>query len=183
MMILLYRPFDVSDIVEAGGVSGKVSRMNLVSTTILTFDHQTMVVPNSKIWGDVIRNVTAQTTRRVDLIFGIGYGDDIEHAESVLNDIIEKHEKILSDPLPAVELHTLGESSVDFVVRPWVKTADYWRVYWDVTREVKRRFDAEGISIPFPQRDLHVYTESAPAATNGATRDDKRDEAGEGASA
>ncbi|MEQ8663863.1 MAG: mechanosensitive ion channel, partial [Gammaproteobacteria bacterium] len=109
------------------------------------------------IWGDVIRNVNAEPTRRVDLTFGIGYGDDIEHATRVLQEIITSHELVLDEPAPSVRLHALGESSVDFLVRPWVKTADYWTVYWDVTKAVKARFDAEGISIPFPQRDVHLY--------------------------
>jgi len=159
MMILLYRPFDIGDVVEAAGVLGTVSQMNLVSTTILTADHQTLVVPNTKIWGDVIRNITVQGTRRIDLTFGTGYGDDIERAERVLREIVTSHEKVLEEPAPVVELHTLGESSVDFVVRPWVKSSDYWRVYWDITRAVKKRFDEEGISIPFPQRDLHLIVE------------------------
>jgi small conductance mechanosensitive channel len=157
MMILFYRPFDVGDLVEAGTVFGRVDKMTLVSTTFLTLDHQTLVVPNTKIWGDVIKNVTAQDVRRVDMIFGIGYGDDIPHAERVLASILKDHPKVLDDPEFQVKLHTLGESSVDFVVRPWVKTDDYWDVYWDVTREVKMRFDKEGIGIPFPQRDVHVY--------------------------
>ncbi|SMF43671.1 small conductance mechanosensitive channel [Alteromonadaceae bacterium Bs31] len=157
VMILMYRPYDVGDFVEASGVFGKVKSMNLVSTTILTIDNQTLIIPNNKIWGDVIKNVTAQKVRRVDMTFGIGYRDDIPHAERVLGDILEKHEKVLSSPEPIVKLHLLGESSVDFVVRPWAKTEDYWDVYWDVTREVKMRFDAEGISIPFPQRDVHLH--------------------------
>jgi small conductance mechanosensitive channel len=114
-------------------------------------------VPNSKIWGDVIRNVTDQKQRRVDMVFGIGYSDDIPKAEEVLMSILKAHDKVLPEPEPNVKLHTLNESSVDFIVRPWVKTIDYWDVYWDVTREVKQRFDAENISIPFPQRDVHVY--------------------------
>ena len=158
-MILIYRPFDVDDFVEVTGASGLVKKMNLVSTTILTFDNQTLVVPNSKIWGDVIKNVTAQKERRVDLEFGIGYDDDIELAERVLTEIVSAHEKILTDPEPIIKLHTLGESSVNFVVRPWTKTDDYWDVYWDLMREVKLRFDQEGISIPFPQRDVHLYAE------------------------
>ncbi len=157
MMILIYRPFDVGDVVEAGGAFGKVKSMSIVSTTILTFDHQTLIIPNSKIWGDVIKNVTAQRERRVDMVFGIGYGDDIPKAEKILADIVSSHPKVLSQPEPIIKLHTLGESSVDFVVRPWCKTDDYWDVYWDITREVKMRFDAEGVSIPFPQRDVHVY--------------------------
>jgi len=160
-MILIYRPFDVGDVIEAAGIAGKVSRMSLVSTTILTFDNQTLIVPNNKIWGDVIRNVTAQTIRRVDLVFGIGYADDVEHAESVFRDVVAKHEKVLADPKPTVKLHALGESSVDFIVRPWCRKEDYWDVYWDLTREVKLRFDREGISIPFPQRDVHVFAESS----------------------
>jgi small conductance mechanosensitive channel len=158
-MILIYRPFDVNDFVEVTGASGLVKKMNLVSTTITTFDNQTLVVPNNKIWGDVIKNVTAQNQRRVDLEFGIGYDDDIEHAEKVLTEIVVAHEKVLKDPEPNIKLHTLGDSSVNFVVRPWVNTDDYWDVYWDIMREVKIRFDREGISIPFPQRDVHLYSE------------------------
>jgi small conductance mechanosensitive channel len=158
-MILIYRPFDVNDFVEVTGASGLVKKMNLVSTTITTFDNQTLVVPNSKIWGDVIKNVTAQTERRVDLEFGIGYDDDIELAERVLAEVVTSHEKILDDPPPKIKLHTLGDSSVNFIVRPWVKTGDYWDVYWDLMREVKLRFDREGITIPFTQRDVHLYTE------------------------
>jgi small conductance mechanosensitive channel len=159
-MILIYRPYDVDDYVEVAGASGFVKKMSLVSTTITTFDNQTLVVPNSKIWGDVIKNVTAQKVRRVDLVFGIGYGDDIEKAERVLNDILESHDKVLDKPEAMVKVHTLGESSVDFVTRPWVRTEDYWDVYWDITREVKLRFDREGISIPFPQRDVHLFQEA-----------------------
>jgi small conductance mechanosensitive channel len=158
-MILIYRPFDVGDLVEVPGAGGLVKKMNLVSTTITTLDNQTLVVPNSKIWGDVIKNVTAQTERRVDLEFGIAYDDDIELAERVLTEIVIGHEKVLTEPKPTIKLHTLGDSSVNFIARPWTKTEDYWDVYWDIMREVKLRFDREGISIPFPQRDVHVYSE------------------------
>jgi small conductance mechanosensitive channel len=163
MMILIYRPFDVGDLIEAGGVMGKVSEMSLVSTSVLTVDNQKLVVPNNKIWGDVIRNVTAQQSRRIDMTFGIGYSDDIAHAERVLNEIVQSEERVLDDPEPVIRLHNLGESSVDFIVRPWVRTTDYWEVYWDITRKVKERFDAEGISIPFPQRDVHLF-QQAPQA-------------------
>jgi small conductance mechanosensitive channel len=162
MMILLYRPYDVDDAVEAGGVMGTVKAMNLVSTTITTWDNQKLVVPNSKIWGNVIRNITAEPQRRVDMTFGIAYADDIDHAERVLWDIVKGNELVLENPEPVVRLHTLGESSVDFVVRPWAATSDYWTVYWDITRMVKKRFDEEGISIPFPQRDVHLIQEPAP---------------------
>ena len=159
MMILVYRPFDVGDVVEAGGVTGKVHKMNLVSTMVLTFDNQLLVVPNKQIWGGVIRNVTHQDTRRVDMTFGIGYSDDVPKAEKVLAEIVANHDKVLNDPEPVIRLNELGDSSVNFIVRPWAKTSDYWEVYWHVTREVKRRFDEEGISIPFPQRDVHIYRE------------------------
>ncbi len=155
-MILLYRPYDEGDVIEAGGVMGKVSRMSLVSTTFLTFDHQTLVVPNSKIWGDVIKNVTAERIRRVDMKFKTAYDSDVEKTEAVLASILKEHPKVLADPEPLVKLHELNDSSLDFIVRPWVHTGDYWDVYWSVTREVKMRFDREGISIPFPQRDVHL---------------------------
>jgi small conductance mechanosensitive channel len=180
LMILAYRPFDVGDMVEASGVFGKVNAMNLVSTTILTIDNQTLVVPNGKIWGDVIKNVTAQTMRRVDMVFGVSYTDDIPHTEKVLREIVDEHPKVLDDPEPVIKLHNLGESSVDFVVRPWVKTDDYWDVFWDVTREVKLRFDREGISIPFPQRDVHYYEERRIAAPPHTESTASQDDSGHG---
>lgn len=157
LMILFYRPYDVGDVVEAGGVKGSVVAMSLVSTTIKTPDNQQLIVPNSKIWGGVITNVTAADTRRVDMVFGIGYGDDIDRAEQLLSKLVEQHPLCLKDPGPTIKLHELADSSVNFIVRPWVKTSDYWTVYWDLTRQVKETFDREGISIPFPQRDLHVH--------------------------
>tara|TARA_Y100001956_G_scaffold82217_1_gene102200 strand:- start:3459 stop:5111 length:1653 start_codon:yes stop_codon:yes gene_type:complete len=157
MMLLIYRPFDVGDFVFAGGVDGKVSHMSLVNTTIKTFDNQIIIIPNSKIWGDVIKNVTHERVRRVDMVFGIGYSDDLLKAEQVLTDIVTSHPLVLRSPEPNIKVHTLNTSSVDFIVRPWVKTDDYWDVYWDVTKEVKLRFDKEGISIPFPQQDVHLH--------------------------
>jgi small conductance mechanosensitive channel len=157
LMIMVYRPFDVEDIVTAGGVTGVVQAVTLVSTVITTFDNQLMIVPNSKVWGDVINNVTAEESRRVDLVFGIGYADDIDKAQRIMDDVVRSHDRVLEDPEPTIQVHNLGDSSVDFVCRPWCRTEDYWTVYWDVTRAVKERFDAEGISIPFPQRDVHVY--------------------------
>ena len=171
MMILIYRPYDVGDLIDAGGEFGTVTDMNLVSTVILTIDNQKLVLPNNLIWGGVIRNITSEKTRRVDMTFGISYDDDIPKAERILGEILIAHEKVLEEPEPNVKLHTLGESSVDFVVRPWVRTDDYWDVYWDVTREVKMRFDAEGISIPFPQRDVHIYRADTQAPTTVSRRD------------
>ncbi len=157
MMILIYRPYDVGDLISAAGVTGRVSHMSLVSTTIKTLDNQRLIIPNNKIWGDTINNITAERHRRVDMTFGISYADNVDHAEKVLTEIVRAHPKVLKDPDVTVKLHLLGESSVDFVVRPWVKPDDYWEVYWDITKAVKQRFDAEGITIPFPQRDVHFF--------------------------
>jgi len=117
-------------------------------------------MPNNLIWGGVIKNLNEQRHRRVDLTFGVSYSDDIPKVEKILTEIIAAHDKVLPEPEPTIRLHELGDSSVNFIVRPWVESEDYWDVYWDVMREVKMRFDAEGISIPFPQRDVRVYTES-----------------------
>jgi small conductance mechanosensitive channel len=140
--------------------------MNMLSTTIRTFDNKVMIVPNSKIGGDTITNASASATRRVDLTFGIGYDDDAEKAQGVLQRILDSHPLVLKDPAPTIKLHELADSSVNFVVRPWVKGADYWTVYWDVTAAVKREFDREGISIPFPQRHVHVH-QHGPAGAIG----------------
>jgi len=160
-MILIYRPYDVDDFVEVAGAAGLVKNMTLVSTTIVTFDNQTLVIPNSKIWGDVIKNVTHQRVRRVDMEFGISYGDDIDKAQSALQSVLDEHDKILPKPEPLIVVNSLGESSVNIAVRPWVRTEDYWPVYWDITKAVKQRFDREGISIPLPQRDVHFYQEKS----------------------
>jgi small conductance mechanosensitive channel len=156
-MILIYRPYDVDDVVEVAGISGSVKKMNLVSTSIATFDNQVIIVPNSKIWGDVIKNVTKQKVRRVDLEFGIGYADDIGKAEEILAAAAADHPLVLHKPETNIKVNSLGDSSVNLILRPWVKTENYWTVYWDLMKEVKLRFDAEGISIPFPQRDVHLY--------------------------
>ncbi len=169
IMILLYRPYDIGDVVSVSGVVGKVSAMSLVSTTVLTPDNQINVVPNNSIWGGIITNVTGNKTRRVDMVMGIGYDDDIAKAQSIIESILDGHELILKDPAPVVQVHELADSSVNFVVRPWCATADYWTVYWDVTRQVKLRFDEEGVSIPFPQRDVHVHQVGAPIAAPGHT--------------
>jgi len=157
LMILVYRPFDVGDAVEVAGHTGIVRLMSLVSTTIVSFDNQRLVIPNTKIWGNVIRNITAEKNRRVDLVFRIGYDDDIGYAEKFLREITDSHELILKNPGTDIKLNTLAESSVEFVVRPWVRTNDYWTVYWDIIRAVKERFDKEGISIPYPQRAVHLH--------------------------
>jgi small conductance mechanosensitive channel len=158
-MILSNRPYDMGDEIEVAGESGVVKKMSLVSTTILTADNQTLIIPNNTIWGGVIRNRTAQPLRRVDLTFGIGYGDDIAKAENVLRAIVDANENVVKDPAPIIKLHQLADSSVNFAVRVWAGKDRYWDVYWDLTRAVKLRFDEAGISIPFPQRELHVKME------------------------
>ncbi|MCP4270166.1 MAG: mechanosensitive ion channel family protein [Candidatus Brocadiaceae bacterium] len=160
LMILMYRPYDVGNIIETSGKKGIVDSMNLVSTTIKTFDNQIIIVPNGTIWGDVITNVTGSDTRRVDMMFGISYTDDINKAQKILEDIVKAHKFVLDSPTPIIRLHELGDSSVNFVCRPWANTDHYWDVYWDITRSVKELFDKKGISIPFPQRDVHVYHET-----------------------
>jgi len=161
LMIMFYKPFDVGDVVDVSGVVGKVKSMTLVTTTIMTPDNKLMVVPNNSIWGNIITNVTGSRVRRVDLVFGIGYEADINKAQQVLEEILDQHKLVLEEPESQVHLHELADSSVNFICRPWVKTSDYWTVYWEVTRNVKERFDAEGISIPFPQRDVHIFEHKA----------------------
>ena len=156
MMLLIYRPFDVGDIVEVGGVSGQVDNVSLVSTTIRTFDNKVVLVPNKNVWGQVITNATASEQRRVDLTFKMGYGDDVDLAKTLIDEVIEQHELVLAEPKPTVELHALGDSSIEFICRPWTATPDYWRVYWDITKQVKQAFTQAGMSAPFPQRNIHV---------------------------
>ena len=165
ILMLVYRPFDIGDMISVASTLGKVESMNLLSTQLRTPDNQLVIVPNNSVWGDVIINVTGITQRRVDLVFGIGYSDDIDKAQEILEDIVNGNERVLKDPEPVVKLHELADSSVNFVCRPWVRPDDYWDVYWDITREVKRRFDAEGVSIPFPQQDIHIYQEALEGGT------------------
>ncbi len=160
ILTLIYRPFDIGDMINVAGTLGQVETMNLLSTQLRTPDNQLVVVPNNSVWDNVIINVTGITQRRVDLVFGIGYSDDIDKAQKILEEIVTEHEFVLKQPEPIVKLHELADSSVNFVCRPWVKPVHYWDVYWDITREVKRRFDLEGVSIPFPQQDVHFYRET-----------------------
>ncbi len=156
LMIMLYRPYDIGDVVDVAGIMGTVESMTLVSTSILTADNRMMVVPNNSIWGNIITNVTHSETRRVDMTFGIGYNDDIEQAQQIMQKILLAHPLVLKDPEPAVKVNELADSSVNFNCRPWVETADYWTVYSDITRSVKEEFDKASISIPYPQMDIHL---------------------------
>ncbi|RHW75340.1 mechanosensitive ion channel domain-containing protein [Colwellia sp. RSH04] len=157
MLILIYRPFDVGEVIEIDGVVGTVDSMTLLSTAIKTFDNQHLILPNNNVWGTTIINVTGSETRRVDLVFGIGYRDDLSKAQAILEEIVEQHAKVLEAPKAIIKVHELADSSVNFVCRPWVKTIDYWDVYWDITREVKEQFDKQGVGIPFPQQDIHLH--------------------------
>jgi small conductance mechanosensitive channel len=160
VMLIMFRPFKVGDAVNAGGVAGTVDSITLFNTILTTPDNQKVIVPNSSITGNVITNVTANATRRVDLTIGIGYGDDILKAKEILARIVKADERVLETPAPTIAVAALADSSVNFVVRPWVKTSDYWAVYFGLTEKIKLTFDAEGISIPFPQSDVHIYHET-----------------------
>lgn len=160
LMIMINKPFDVGDLVDTNGILGEVEAVSIVSTTVRTLDNQVVILPNSQVWGSIITNVTVSPVRRVDMVFGIGYGDDIETASQVLKRLVSEHPSILKDPEPNIKVHELADSSVNFICRPWVKTEDYWNVYWDLTRQAKEEFDKAGVSIPFPQRDVHLFTET-----------------------
>lgn len=158
IMILLYRPFDVGDVITVSGESGIVETMNLMCTNLRSFDNKLTVIPNNSVWGNTITNATGHSAnRRVDLVFAIGYSDDADKAQDILKEIVASHKLILAEPQPVIRMNELADSSVNLICRPWAKTADYWTVYWDVIEGVKKRFDAEGIHIPFPQQDVHLY--------------------------
>ncbi len=161
ILILTFRPFDEGDIIEVAGVLGKVQSMNLLSVQIHTPDNKQVIIANNQIWGSVITNVTGTNTRRIDLVFGIAYEDDIDHAQRLMHEVVDSHELVLKRPEPVIRVHELGDSSVNFVCRPWVKGKDYWAVYWDLTEQIKKRFDKEGVSIPYPQRDVHLIQATA----------------------
>ncbi len=156
VMLISFRPFKVGDFISAGGETGTVAGISIFATTLHTLDNKVVTVPNSAIAGGNITNFSAKEVRRIDLKFGIGYGDDLKMAKGVLEDIIKEDNRVLSDPAPFVGVSELGDSSVNFVFRPWVKSADYWDVYFDMHEKVKLTFDEKGISIPFPQMDIHL---------------------------
>ena len=156
VLIIILRPFRVGEFVEVAGQSGSIENIMIFTTELRTPDNKCVIIPNSRVLDSNIVNYSSTGTRRVDMVFGIGYGDDIDHARKVITDIINADERILKDPAATIAVSELADSCVNFAVRPWVKTADYWAVHNDVTELVKKRFDSEGISIPFPQQDVNI---------------------------
>lgn len=163
VMLIIFRPFKAGDFVEAAGISGVVEEIKIFTTTLRTGDNKTIIVPNASITSSTIVNYSAKETRRVDLTVGVGYGDDIDKVREVLSGIISADDRILSDPAPMIAVAELADSSVNFAVRSWVKGSDYWPVFFHLNETIKKRFDQEGISIPFPQQDVHVHTVGSSA--------------------
>ena len=155
IMIMIYKPFDMDDFVLIDGVKGKVEKMSFVSTTLVTIDNKELVIPNRKAWGNTITNYTGRSVRRVDFFFYISHGDDIERASALLVELASKHEDVLSKPEPMVGVNSLSDVAVEIFLRPWVKTDDYWPVYWELTKQVKDLFDKEGITIPKQEILVH----------------------------
>ena len=162
VLIVLFRPYKVGDWIEGGGVSGAVEEVQILTTVLKTGDNKRVIVPNSQIMGTTITNYSANDTRRIDLVIGVSYGDDIDKVRKELQALVAADDRILDDPAVTIAVSELADSSVNFVVRPWVKTADYWGVYFDLTEAIKKRFDEVGISIPFPQQDVYIH--NVPAA-------------------
>ncbi len=158
VMIVGFRPYKVGDFIEAGGVSGTVEQVQIFTTVLRTGDNRQVIVPNSQIMAGDITNYSANPTRRVDLVASCSYDDDLDHVRKVLEGIVADDDRLLDEPATSIAVTELGDSSVNFIVRPWVKSGDYWAVRCDMTEQIKKRFDAEGLSIPYPQRDVHVYT-------------------------
>ncbi len=156
VMLIMFRPFTSGDFIEAAGISGVVEKISIFNTVMRTGDNKEMIVPNGAIYGGVITNFSARSTRRVDMVFGIGYDDDIKQAKNIMLEIMKNDERVLSEPEPLVAVSELADSSVNFVVRPWVKSADYWGVLFDLNEKIKLAFDEASISIPYPQMDVHL---------------------------
>jgi small conductance mechanosensitive channel len=157
VLMIIFRPFKVGDYIEGGGVAGVVEEIGIFTTELKSPDNKKIIVPNGKMTGDNIVNYTAKEIRRVDIVAGVSYKDDLEKVKNVLADILEKDDRVLKDPAPTIGVLELADSSVNFVVRPWVKTENYWDVFFATQESIKKQFDSEGISIPFPQQDVHIH--------------------------
>lgn len=169
VLVIIFRPYKIGDYVEAGGVAGTIDDVQIFTTELCTPDNRRIIVPNGQMMNGAITNYSSHDIRRVDLVVGVGYDDDIDTVRRVLEAVVADDPRVLADPAPNIRMSAMGDSSVSWIVRPWVKAADYWDVHWEMTEAIKRRFDAEGIRIPFPQRDVHVYhhgerTAERPAA-------------------
>ena len=157
VLMIIFRPFKAGDYIEGGGVAGVVKEIGIFTTELRSVDNRKIIVPNGKLMGDNIVNYTAEEMRRIDLVAGVSYSDDLDKVRKVLEDILAKDERILKAPAPTIGVLELADSSVNLAVRPWVKTSDYWDVYFATQESIKKQFDAAGISIPFPQRDVHLH--------------------------
>ena len=164
VMLVLFRPFTIGDVVSTAGITAKVEKITIFHTLFCSPDNQLIIVPNGKIISDIITNINAKDTRRVDLTVGISYTDDITKTKQILAKLAREDSRVLADPAPGIAVAELADSSVNLVFRPWVKTADYWNVRFDLTEKIKNGLDEAGISIPFPQRDVHLFVEKEEAA-------------------
>lgn len=160
VMLLIFRPFKVGDVIDTDGVVGKVLDIGLFITELNTPDNIRVILPNSRIWGNQIKNIVANPTRRLDLVFSISYGDDMEKAKGIVREVLAGEKRILADPAPMIVVGQFGDSSVDLFIRPWVNTAEYWDVRFALLQGIKQAFDEKGITIPFPQRDVHLHQAS-----------------------
>ena len=160
-MLLLFRPFKVGDLIEAAGVLGIVQDIQLFNTVVATLDNVKIIIPNGKLYGNVIKNLSGYDTRRIDLVFGIGYASSMQKAYDIMQGLLKADDRILAEPAPQIAVSELADSSVNFVVRPWVKAEDYWDVRFDLTRKVKEQFDDASIEIPFPQQTVHLMQDEA----------------------
>ncbi len=156
VMLIVFRPFKAGDFVELAGVAGVVENIGIFSSVLRTGDNRELIIPNGVIYGGIITNYSTRSTRRIDMVFGVDYSDDLKKAKEILRGIVLADDRVLSEPEPVIAVSELADFSVNFIVRPWVKNADYWPVLWDVTEKVKLEFDAQGLSIPYPQMDIHI---------------------------
>ncbi|MDB2480765.1 mechanosensitive ion channel [Porticoccaceae bacterium] len=163
VLILIFRPFKVGDFIEVAGVSGVVQKIQIFTTELHSPDNKKIIVPNGGVISGNITNYSANETRRVDMVFGIGYSDDIDAAKAALQSVVASEPRVLGVPAPTIAVVELADSSVNLVCRPWVNTADYWDVYFNITEAAKKALDAQGISIPFPQRDIHIHNADLPS--------------------
>ncbi|MCM2972180.1 mechanosensitive ion channel [Larsenimonas suaedae] len=163
VLVIIFRPYKIGDYIEGGGVAGTVIDVQIFTTELKTGDNRKIIVPNSKMTSGAITNVSAFETRRVDLVASVSYDDDIDTVRRLLEEVVAADPRVLPEPATNIRMNALNDSTVDWIVRPWVKAGDYWSVYWEMTEAIKRRFDAEGITIPFPQRDVHLYHHDRPA--------------------